>query len=142
VSFRSAVAFGRLLPAALGLLAVAGLLAAAERDVPGTTQGGRVIAVFPTQNRAGDTSAAGTVEEALRVELGRLGRLVGPGETRDALRRLRIRNGDRAAPQLLRQLGDELDAGWLVSSTLHDADRLLVPSLTVSPGTRARREAL
>jgi hypothetical protein len=84
------------------------------------------------QNRVGDSAAAAAVDEALRGELGRLGRLVGPDETRDALRRLRIRNGDRAAPLLLRQLGAELRADWMASATLHEADRSLVPGLTLS----------
>jgi hypothetical protein len=75
----------------------------------------RAIAVFPVQNRAGDSSAAAAVDEALRAELARRGPLVEPEETRDALRQLRIRNGDRAAPLLLRRLGEEL-AGWLVSA--------------------------
>jgi TolB-like protein len=93
---------------------------------------GRAIALFPVQNRAGDSAAAAAVDESLRSELGRLGRLVGPGETRDALRRLRIRNGDRVAPLLLRQLGAELTADWLASATLHEADRSLAPGLTLS----------
>jgi hypothetical protein len=93
---------------------------------------GRAIALFPVQNRAGDAAAGAAVDASLRGDLGRLGRLVGPGETRDALRRLRIRNGDRVAPLLLRQLGAELGADWLASATLHEADRSLVPGLTLS----------
>jgi len=104
--------------------------AAALGGTPATA--GRAIALFPVQDRAGDSAAAAAVDEALRSELGRLGRLVGPSETRDALRRLRIRNGDRVAPLLLRQLGAELAADWLVSATLHEADRSQVPGLTVS----------
>ena len=93
---------------------------------------GRAIALFPVQNRAGDSAAALAVDEALRTELARLGRLVSPDETRGALRRLRIRNGDRAAPLLLRQLGAALHADWMASATLHEADRSLVPGLTLS----------
>jgi TolB-like protein len=92
----------------------------------------RAIALFPVQDRAGDSEGAAAVEEALRSELGRVGRLVGPTETRDALRRLRIRNGDRAAPLLLRQLGAELGADWLASATLHEAERRALPGLTLS----------
>jgi TolB-like protein len=91
-----------------------------------------VFAVFPTQNRVGDVPAGAAVDEALRRELGRLGRLVDPGKTRDALRHLRLRNGERTPTTTLLQLGRELGAGWLVSATLHDADRRDVPSLTVS----------
>ena len=108
-------------------LAAAALLAA-----PCAAADGRAIALFPVQDRPGDPAAAAAIDEALRGEMGRLGRLVGPVETRDALRRLRIRNGDRVAPLLLRQLGVELGAGWLASATLHEADRSLVPGLTLS----------
>ncbi len=70
------------------LLAALGSLAAAPEPV---------FAVFPTQNRVGDAPAGAAVDEALRRELGRLGRIADPGKTRDALRRLRLRNGERAA---------------------------------------------
>lgn len=109
------------------------LLAAPSAALRGAAPAdGRAIALFPVQNRTGDAAAAAAVETSLRGELGRLGRLVGPGETRDALRRLRMRNGDRADPGLLRQLGSELAADWLASATLHEADRSLVPGLTLS----------
>jgi hypothetical protein len=117
-----------LLTAACALLAVPG----AARDGGAASAEGRAIAVFPVQNRAGDSAAVAAVDEALRRELARLGRLVGPDETRDALRRLRVRNGDRAAPLLLRQLGAELRVDWMASATLHEADRSLVPGLTLS----------
>ncbi len=116
-------------------LAAAAVLLAAASAAPGggtAAADARAVALFPVQDRAGDPAAAAAVGEALRSELGRLGRLVGPGETRDALRRLRIRNGDRITPQLLRQLGRELAADWLASATLHEADRSLVPGLTLS----------
>jgi TolB-like protein len=88
--------------------------------------------LLPIQNRAGDQAAAQAVERTLRLALGVRGRLVDPEPTRDALRRLRIRNGDRAVPRLLRLLGERLGADWLVSATLHDAERRLVPRATVS----------
>ena len=110
------------------------LLAAPSTGLGGRTLAadGRSIALFPVQDRVGDSAAAAAIDLALRGELGRLGRLVGPGETRDALRRLRIRNGDRVAPLLLRRLGAELRADWLASATLHETDRSLVPGLTLS----------
>jgi len=43
-----------------------------------------------------------------------------------------VRNGDRGSPAVLRQLSEELGADWLVSCTLHDADRRLVPQITLS----------
>jgi TolB-like protein len=92
----------------------------------------RAIALFPPQNRAGDSAAASVLEQALRAELGQFGRIVDPEASRNALRRVRVRNGDRAAPALLRRVGGELGADWLVSASLHDADRRQVPRLTVS----------
>ena len=115
----STLVLGQLLLAALGPLALA-------------ASPGAVLAVFPTQNRVGDLEAAAAVDDALRRELGRFGRLVGPEDTRDALRRLRLRNGERAPTAVLRRLGRELGASWLVTATLHDADRRDVPCLTVS----------
>jgi hypothetical protein len=114
----------------LALVTLAAPSAAHEGGTPAAA--GRAIALFPVQDRAGDSGAAAAVDEALRSELSRHGRLVGPGETRDALRRLRIRNGDRVAPLLLRELGAGLAADWLASATLHEADRSLVPGLTLS----------
>jgi TolB-like protein len=109
---------------------LAGPCAAAGAGAPG--EAGRTIALFPVQDRPGDGAAAAAVDTALRGELDGLGRLVDPDDTRDALRRLRIRNGDRVSPLLLRRLGAELGAGWLVSATLHEADRSMVPGVTVS----------
>lgn len=94
--------------------------------------GATVIALFGVQNAAGDTEAANTVDQSLRFELTKYGSLVGPERTRDALRRLRIRSGDRAAPALLRLLGEELAADWLISVSLHDTERRMVPRLTMS----------
>jgi TolB-like protein len=117
----------------VGLAPVLGhvLLAALLPLAPASPAEG-VFAVFPVQNRVGDREAGGAVDGALRLELGRLGPLVGPDETRDALRRLRLRNGEHAAATVLQRLGRELGARWLVSASLHDADRRDAPSLTVS----------
>jgi hypothetical protein len=109
--------------ALLAVLAFAGGAGAAETPA---------IALFPPQNRAGDSAASFLLDQTLRAELGQRGRMIGPEPTRNALRRLRVRNGDRAAPALLRLLGAQLGADWLVSTTLHDAERRQVPRLTVS----------
>lgn len=90
------------------------------------------IALLAVQNAAGDLEAASAIDQTLRFELSRFGSLLGPERTRDALRRLRIRSGDRAAPALLRLLGEELAADWLVSASLHDTERRAVPRLTMS----------
>jgi TolB-like protein len=97
-----------------------------------TGAGVNVIALFSVQNAAGDSGAASAADQILQFELSKYGSLVGPERTRDALRRLRIRSGDRAAPALLRLLGEELGADWLVSVSLHDTERRVVPRLTMS----------
>lgn len=89
------------------------------------------VAVFPPQDRVGDAPAAAAFEQALRFELRRFGRLADSETTRDALRSLRLRNGDDAAPDRLRQLGAGLGVQWLVSSTLHEAD-VALPFATAS----------
>lgn len=111
---------------------VSALLAALPPGAARPGSGESVIAAFAVQDRSGDSGAAAVLDEALRLELGERGRLVGREETRDAQRRLRLRNGDRAPAAQLHRLGTELRADWLVSATLHDTDRRLVPSLAVS----------
>jgi len=105
-------------------------LLAATAVVP--APGGPVIAAFSVQDRAGDASAAAVLEEALRRELAARGHLVERETTRGAQRRLRVRNGDRAEGERLRRLGAELGADLIVSATLHDAERRLIPSLAAS----------
>jgi len=112
------------------LLALLGALASAPTRAG--SDGQSVVVAFAVQDRSGDSSAAAAFEEALRIELGTRGRLVDRDETRNAQRRLRLRNGDRAPASQLQRLGTELGADFLVSTTLHDADRRLVPSLTAS----------
>lgn len=90
------------------------------------------VVLLPVQNRVGDRAAAEAVESTLRLELDEWGRVLAPQPTRDALRRLRIRNGDRAVPRLLHLLAERLGARWLISATLHDAERRVVPRVTVS----------
>lgn len=99
----------------------------------GTTgAGAAVVMLYPVQDRTGDSRAAAVLENALRIELANLGDLVGATQARDSLRRLRLRNGDQATPADIRRLRDELSADWLVAATLHDAERLQVPRVTVS----------
>jgi TolB-like protein len=114
-----------LAPAAFLVVLVGPPARAADADGP-------TLALLPVQDRAGDQAAAAVVDATLRRELGQRGRVLSPQPTRDALRRLRIRNGDRAVPRLLRLLGERLGADWLVSATLHDAERRSVPRVTVS----------
>ena len=90
------------------------------------------IAVLGIQDRAGDAAAVAVVDRTLRSELGGLGRVLDARATRDAQRRLRLRNVDRADPSLLRRLGADLQADWLVSGTVHDVVRSGVPRLTLS----------
>lgn len=119
---------GRLaVPALLRLVVVSWFLL-----VPTGQAGAGTIAMFPARNAAGDSAAVLVLAETLSFELGRYGDLLGPEGTRNALRRLRIRDGDQAAPPLLRLLGEELAADWFASATLHDAERRAVPRLAVS----------
>lgn len=90
------------------------------------------IALLGIQDRAGDAAVASVMDRTLRSELTGRGRVLDARATRDAQRRLRLRSGDRATPALLSRLGQELQAGLLVSATLHDAVRTGVPRLTLS----------
>lgn len=94
--------------------------------------GARPIAVLAVQNLAGDARAVDAVDEALRLELSDHGELVDADAIRRARRRLRIRDTDQTSPGLLADLADELSADWLVSVTVHDAERRAVPRLTLS----------
>jgi len=109
----------------IALAVLAASLAGAETATP-------CIALFPTQNRAGDSAAAEGLDRALWLELSQWGQVIEAGATRDALRRLRLRNGDHADAALLRRLGEDLQADWLVSTALHDADRRVVPRVSAS----------
>lgn len=108
-----------------GLLAVPGVRAAAAG-------GGPAVALLTVQDRVGDPAAARAVEQPLREELSRFSRLRDAGSTRDVQRRLRLRNGNDAPPELLRRVAEELGADWLVAVTLHEARRRGVPSVTLS----------
>jgi len=92
----------------------------------------RAVALLPVQDRAGDQRAALAVEHALRRELALSTRVLDAEGTRDALRRLRMRNANDAPPEALQRVAGELGADWLVAATLHEAGRRGVPSLTVS----------
>jgi hypothetical protein len=114
------------------LLVAAGALLVAGGPARGLSEPRPVATVLPIQNRAGDQGVGAAVEQALRKELSRHAELVDPGRTRAALRRLRIRDGDAAPPELLPRLAEELGADWLVVPTLHDAERRGLPRITVS----------
>jgi len=116
--------------AILTLLAAAVCLVAVAQEPAVST--GWVIAVLPLQNRAGDGPATFAVEQALGAEFRARADVVDPGRARRALRQLRLRNGDAAAPDLLQELGRILGADFLITATLHDAERRGVPRITVS----------
>jgi hypothetical protein len=100
---------------------------------PGRAEtGAPTLALFPAQNPAGNSTAAAALERALWLEVSQWGRPVEPRDTRDALRRLRLRNGDQADPALLRLLGESLAVDWLVSTAIHGADGGAVPRVTLS----------
>jgi TolB-like protein len=81
------------------------------------------MALMPIQDRVGDTRLVRTAFELLQTELRRRGTLIDAAATRDAARRVRLRNADSASPDALHRLGAELGAEWIVSVTVHEAVR-------------------
>lgn len=116
----------------LAILVVSGALLVVGVPSNGLAASGAKVAVLPIQNGAGDQQAAVALEQALGRELRKSAELVDRGRARRVLRRLRIRDGDDTAPDLLKSLGKELDADRLVVVTLHDAERRGTPRLAVS----------
>ena len=90
------------------------------------------VALLPVQDLAGDTGAAVAVEDELLWQLRARSLLTGTRRTRDLMRRNRARNGDDEDPAVLVQLAQDLDVGWLVSVTIHDAERNTTPRMTLS----------
>ena len=90
------------------------------------------VALLIVQDRAGDSRAARAVERQVLRDLAARARVSDPLQVRDLLRRGRIRNGDVAPAEVLRELARELDVDWLLSLTIHDAERLISPRLTLS----------
>ena len=104
---------------------------------PGTAEAApaepeRVIAVLPLQNRAGSRTAGEAMERAIRGALSQSGELASLDRVRRDLRRRRIRNADLAPQELLREVGESVQADWLVLPTLHDAEPRGAPRMTVS----------
>lgn len=96
------------------------------------SEGAPRISLLSVQDQVADHALSTALDVALRFELSKSGPVVSRDQTRDALRQLRIRNGDQAAPELLQELGRILDAQFLVTVTLHDMDVREIPQLTVS----------
>lgn len=90
------------------------------------------VGLLPTQNQAGRSEAAQSLESSFRVELGWQVSLVEPELLRDTMRRFRIRDLDQTPPELLTQASELAGARWLVSSTLHDADDRDIPTMSAS----------
>lgn len=90
------------------------------------------VAILPPQDRAGDTAAVATMDRALREALRAYGSVLGSDVTRDALRRLRLRDSGAASPDVLQSLGQDLGAEWLVSTIVHEANPELYPQVTLS----------
>ncbi|MEJ2085912.1 MAG: hypothetical protein P8Y44_09575, partial [Acidobacteriota bacterium] len=88
--------------------------------------------LVPLKRRVRDAEAAISVETALRFQLTEYGELVSSLETRDELRRLRLRDVDSASPEVIHQLAMELSADWVVVATLHDVLRREVSDLALS----------
>lgn len=110
------------------LLSILGLLTAEAIIAAVPTR----IALVPLERRVRDAEAAVAVETALRFQLTELGELVSSLETRDQLRRMRLRDVDSGSPQLIHDLANELGADWVVVATIHDVRRLQVSDLALS----------
>ncbi len=78
-------------------------------------------ALLPLQDRLGDPLLNVAIQETLREELLQRHALVDRVELRDSLRRLRLRDANEASPATLRQLADDVVAGWFFTATLHTA---------------------
>ena len=96
------------------------------------TAGATSIALLPLQDRTGDRQAIAAVDQHLMSKLLNLGGIVNPGEVRDSLRQLRVRRVDTVSPDILRRVGRGVQADWLISVTLHEANSEDVPRLTLS----------
>lgn len=93
---------------------------------------GPTIALLSVQDQAAAAAVSSAFDVALRFELSKTGSVIGGEQTRDTLRKLRIRDGDQTSPETLRELGRTLQADLLVTATLHDLDTRLAPQMTVS----------
>ena len=110
------------------LLTILGLLTAEAIAAAVPTR----IALIPLERRVRDAEAAAAVETALRFQLTELGQLVSSLETRDQLRRMRLRDVDSESPELIHDLAKGLGADWVVVATIHDARRLQISDLALS----------
>jgi TolB-like protein len=90
------------------------------------------LAVLPLKRGVRHRETLDTVDRALRFQLSHYGTVIGDVTSRQALRKMRLRDPDSAPPQVLRQLANELDVEWLVVATVHDAPGYRVPDLAVS----------
>jgi len=108
------------------LLAILALAAAAA------AAGAETAALLPVERAARRPEVEGRVELALAAQLAARVELVGMEQTRDALRRRRLRSSDGADGETLRALATELAASWLLAATVHEAPNGPVPELTIS----------
>jgi len=116
------------------LLAVVGLSVGvvAATSFAGDFEARGVVALLPIQDRAGDDRAVAAVEQALLLQLEEGAQVLDRDRTRGVLRRMRLRNVDAVPQRVIEQLATELGADWLVSATVHDAERRIAPRLTLS----------
>jgi hypothetical protein len=90
------------------------------------------VALLPIQDHAGDTQATIAVRDELLWQLRARGLLTATSRTRDVMRKHRVRNGDDEDPALLSKLALDLDVGWIISVTIHDAERSVTPRMTLT----------
>ncbi len=90
------------------------------------------LVLAPVKRRVRDAEAAVAIETALRFQLTEFGELASSLETRDELRRLRLRDVDTARPEVIAELASALGANWIVVATIHDVRRMNVSDLAMS----------
>lgn len=90
------------------------------------------VALLPIQDHAGDTQAMIAVKDELLWQLRARALVTATWRTRDVMRRHRVRNGDDEDPAMLMKLAKDLDVGWLISVTIHDAERSVTPRMTLT----------
>lgn len=90
------------------------------------------LAIAPLKRAVGTAEVAAAVESSLSAQLSEYGGVIGIGDTRDALRRLRLRDIDSTSSERLAELAEELEFDWLVVASLHDARSEPVADLALS----------
>lgn len=90
------------------------------------------VALMPLKRGVRDFTAISALQVALDFQLTQIATVVGESATREVLRRHRLRDPDTATSDLLMEVATELQVDWLLSVTIHDVPRHIVPDVSVS----------